>query len=114
LKRNLKKVSPGYEIADDEENEHPKVKLERIFCQLEKLKNAPLDPSFDLHKDLEAEVLKDVYTIPVLQLDFCSLTTEETNSQSQHVFAYHRLTEDKVRPNPSLDGPGEESTAAFI
>lgn len=68
LLRNLKKVSPGYEIPDDEEHEHPDEKVERILKQLERLKNAPLDPSFDLHRDLEAEVLKEVYTPSVAQL----------------------------------------------
>lgn len=66
--RNLKKVSPGYEIPDDDKGEKPQEKVERILKQLERLKKAPLDPSFDLHRDLEVEVLKEVYEKNVAQL----------------------------------------------
>lgn len=82
LLRNLKKVSPGYEIPDDEEQENPNAKVERIFRQLDKLKRAPLDPSFDLHRDLESEVLKEIYTPSVSQL----LQKPENRSRIKNIF----------------------------
>lgn len=58
---NLKRVSPGYEPPEDDEAEHPQNKLNRIFRQLRKLKGSPLDPSFNLRRDIDSETLKDIY-----------------------------------------------------
>lgn len=82
LLRNLKKVSPGYEIPDDEDGENPNEKVERIFRQLDKLKRAPLDPTFDLHRDLESEVLKEIYTPSVSQL----LQKPENKARIKRIF----------------------------
>ena len=68
LKSNLKKVSPGYEPSEDEDTEDPQNKLNRIFTQLRKLKKSPLDPSFQLHRDIDTETLKDIYIKSVSSL----------------------------------------------
>ncbi len=68
LLANLKRVSPGYMMPDDENKESPREKLNRILAQLRKLKKASLSPSFQIRKDLEIEVLKDVYIKGVQQL----------------------------------------------
>ena len=61
LERNLKKVSQGIEIADEENTEPPPDKLENIFGQLDNLKGSSIDPHFQRHRDLEEEILKEVY-----------------------------------------------------
>ena len=44
LERNLKKVSQGFEIADEENKEPPPDKIKNIFKQLKKLKCSSTDP----------------------------------------------------------------------
>ena len=61
LERNLKKVSQGIEIADEANKEPPPDKLENIFGQLDNLKGSSIDPHFQRHRDLEEEILKEVY-----------------------------------------------------
>ena len=68
LKKKLKKVSPGIEIADEENNEQPSDKIEKIFRQLEKLKSSSIDPHFKGHRELEEEVLKEVYDEKVQEI----------------------------------------------
>ena len=68
LERNLKKVSQGIEIADEENNEQPADKIEKIFRQLKRLKNSSIDPHFQGHRELEEEVLKEVYNEKVQQM----------------------------------------------
>ena len=68
FERNLKKVSQGIEIADEENNEQPTDKIEKIFRQLKKLKNSSIDPHFQGHRELEEEVLKEVYDKSVQQM----------------------------------------------
>jgi len=68
LLKNLKKVSPGYEVKDDDNKSDPNDKLELIFRQLEKLKRSTLDPTFNERGDLEDEILKEVYDKSVAQL----------------------------------------------
>ena len=68
LERNLKKVSLGIEIADEENDEQPADKIEKIFRQLKKLKNSSIDPHFQGHRELEEEVLKEVYDKSVQQM----------------------------------------------
>lgn len=67
FKRNLKRVSPGYEIPDDDK-EDPNKKIGRILDQLEKLKRSSIDPTFSQRRDLDEEVLKDIYDKVVDQL----------------------------------------------
>ena len=67
LERNLKKVSPGFEIADEENNEPPADKIENIFKQLEKLK-CSISPYFQEHPELDEEMLKEVYDEKVQQM----------------------------------------------
>ena len=59
--RNLKMVSQGIEIADAENTEPPPDKLKNIFTQLDNLKGSSVDSHFQRHRDLEAEILKEVY-----------------------------------------------------
>ena len=63
LERNLKKVSPGHEINDEDEDnpEHPNQKVENIFKQLEKLKRESLDPSFKQRYSVDEEILKEIF-----------------------------------------------------
>ena len=68
LERNLKKVSQGIEIADEENKEQPADKITNIFKQLIKLKNSSIDPHFQGHRELEEEVLKEVYDEKVQQM----------------------------------------------
>ena len=68
LERSLKKVSLGIEIADEENDEQPADKIEKIFRQLKKLKNSSIDPHFQGHRELEEEVLKEVYDKSVQQM----------------------------------------------
>jgi len=68
LLRNLKKVSPGYEIPNDEDKENPNTKIERIFRQLEDLKKAPIDSTFKQRRSLDEEILKEVYDKRIGQL----------------------------------------------
>jgi AbiA family abortive infection protein len=67
---NLKKVSPSYEgeVADDENTDPPDEKVKRIFRQLENLKKSSLDPTFKQRRELDSEILKEVYTPSVNQL----------------------------------------------
>ena len=67
LERNLKKVSQGFEIADEENNEPPTDKIENIFKQLEKLKHSA-SPYFQEHAELDEEMLKEVYDEKVQQV----------------------------------------------
>ena len=67
LERNLKKVSQGFEIADEENNEPPADKIENIFKQLEKLK-CSISPYFQEHPELDEEMLKEVYDEKVQQM----------------------------------------------
>lgn len=83
LLRSLKKVSPGYQISDNEDGTHPQEMVQEIFRQLEKLKSAPLDPSFDLHRELESETLKEVYTPGVESL----LQKSENKTRIKEIFA---------------------------
>jgi len=68
LERNLKKVSPKYEIADEDNEEHPVAKVERILSQLKKLKHERVDSSFTRRTGLDDEILKEVYDERVAQL----------------------------------------------
>ena len=67
LERNLKKVSQGFEIADEENNEPPTDKIDNIFKQLEKLKHST-SPYFQEHAELDEEMLKEVYDEKVHQM----------------------------------------------
>lgn len=68
LHKNLKKVSPDYETSDDSSSGIPSQKVDRIFDQLETLKNSSLDPTFRYRRDIDEEILKEVYTESVRQL----------------------------------------------
>ena len=68
LERNLKKVSPKYEINDEDSEEQPINKVERILSQLQKLKRGRIDSSFDRRTGLDDEILKEVYDKRVSQL----------------------------------------------
>ena len=68
LLRNLKRVSPGYEIPDDESGELPAEKIGRMLERLRKLKDSQLDPSFSFRRKLDTEILKDVYIKSVADL----------------------------------------------
>ena len=68
LLRNLKRVSPGYEIPDDESGEPPAEKIDRMLERLQKLKDSQLDPSFSFRRKLDTEILKDVYIKSVANL----------------------------------------------
>ena len=68
LERNLKKVSQGIETADEENKGPPADKIKSIFMQLENLKSSSIDPHFQGHRELEEEVLKEVYNKSVGQM----------------------------------------------
>ena len=69
LEKKLKKVSQGIEIADEENKEQPADKIKNIFKQLRKLKNSSIDPPhFQGHRELEEEVLKEVYDEKVQEM----------------------------------------------
>jgi len=72
LLTNLRKVSSsGYYAStsnDDETEDNPHVKLDRILEQLRKLKRSSLDPTFNRRNDFDDEVLKEVYEPRVGQL----------------------------------------------
>lgn len=78
LERNLKRVSEGIEIVD-EDNTPPKEKIKRIFGQLKKLKRFPIAPYFPEHPDPDSneeefneekfkDILKEVYDKRVEQM----------------------------------------------
>ena len=77
LERNLKKVSQGIEIADEENKEPPADKIKNIFTQLENLKSSSIEPHFQGHRELEEEVLKEVYDKSVGQM------LEKSNNKSR-------------------------------
>lgn len=68
LEKKLKKVSQGIEIADEENKEQPADKITNIFKQLRRLKNSSIDPHFQGHRELEEEVLKEVYDEKVQEM----------------------------------------------
>jgi AbiA family abortive infection protein len=70
LKKNLKRVSPGYEDEeeDDEDTETPAKKINKIFGQLKKLKDSPLDASFKLNRDVDTDVFKEIFNEKVMDL----------------------------------------------
>ena len=82
LLKNLKKVSPGYEIKDDDNKSDPNDKLDLIFKQLEKLKKSTLDPTFDERGDLDDEILKEVYDKSVAQL----MKKKDNKERIQQIF----------------------------
>jgi AbiA family abortive infection protein len=83
LEESLKKVSPGHEVADEEHVDSPNDKIGRIFGQLENLKTSSLDPSFRQHRDLNQEILKEVYDKPVQQL----MNRQDNKDRIREVFA---------------------------
>ena len=70
LKKNLKRVSPGYEDdeEDDDDTETPEKKINKIIGQLKKLKNSPLDSNFKLNRDIDTDVFKEIYIETVMAL----------------------------------------------
>lgn len=68
LLKNLKKVSPGYQFSDDDNDNDPNQKVDEILEQLEQLKKSSLDPTFDKRSDVDDEVLKEIYDKSVNQL----------------------------------------------
>lgn len=68
LLNNLKRVSPGYDIPDDDTSMDVNAKLYLIFKQLEQLKRASLDPTFDARGELDDEIFKEVYNEAVNNL----------------------------------------------
>lgn len=68
LEKKLKKVSQGIEIADEENKEQSADKITNIFKQLRKLKNSSIAPHFQGHRELEEEVLKEVYDQKVQEM----------------------------------------------
>ena len=61
LESNLKKVSQGIEIADEENKESSDKKVDNIFGELDNLKGSSIDPHFQRHRDLDKEILKEIY-----------------------------------------------------
>ena len=59
LEENLKKVSQGFDTADEENNEPPVAKLDEIFKELEQLK-CSISPYFQ-EPPLNTEILKEIY-----------------------------------------------------
>ena len=59
LEENLKKVSQGFDTADEENNELPAAKLNKIFKELERLK-CSISPYFQ-EPPLNTEILKEIY-----------------------------------------------------
>ncbi len=68
LLKNLKKISPGHEMADDDSKGNPNHKIDLIFNRLEKLKNSISNPAFEEWGELDEEILKEVYDTSVNQL----------------------------------------------
>ncbi len=68
LLKNLKRVSPGYELPDDDRKANPQEMVDLIIKQLEKLKRRSLDPTFDNRSDVDDEILKQVYDKSVANL----------------------------------------------
>ena len=83
LAKNLKKVSQGIEMADEENNEKPADKIEKIIKHLKGLKSSPIAPHFqDPYELEEEEVLKEVYDKRVAQM----LKIPDYKSSLQEVF----------------------------
>jgi AbiA family abortive infection protein len=68
LLKGLKRVSPGYDLSDEENKDAPLVKVDLILNELRNLKKSPLEPTFNSRGDLNAEILKEVYDKGVSQL----------------------------------------------
>jgi AbiA family abortive infection protein len=68
LLKGLKRVSPGYDLSDDENKSDPQIKVNLILNELRKLKKSPLEPTFNSRGDLDEEILKEVYNKSVSQL----------------------------------------------
>ena len=83
LLRNLKKVSPGHELPDDDARTSPQEKLTLIFDQLRRLKRSSLDPSFNERSDVDEEILKEIYDKNVLNL----LGMPDVKRQIHNVFS---------------------------
>lgn len=82
LLKNLKKVSPGHEVKDDDNKGDPNDKLDKIFEQLEKLKRSTLDPTFGERGDLDYEILKEIYDKSVAQL----MNRKDNKERIQQIF----------------------------
>ena len=95
LEKKLKKVSQGIEMADEENNEQPTNKMEKIIKHLEKLRSSPKAPHFQEPYELEEEeeeeeeeekeeeeVLKEVYDTRVQQM----LEIPDHKSSLQEIF----------------------------
>ena len=90
LEKNLKKVSQGIEMADEESNESPISKIGKIIDRLKKLGDSPIAPHFQDPYELEeeeegedeGEVLKEVYDKRVQQM----LKIPEHKSSLQEIF----------------------------
>ncbi len=81
LLNNLKRVSPSYDLTDDETRSDPNTRVNLILQQLDKLKQTSLDPTFNAHRDLDDEILKEVYDTSVSQL-----FRKPENSETHHIF----------------------------
>ena len=93
LEKNLKKVSQGIEMADEENNEQPTNKIDKIIEHLTELKSSLVAPHFqelyELEKEEEEEkekeeeeVLKEVYDKRVEQM----LKIPDNKSSLQEIF----------------------------
>ena len=80
LQRNLKRVSREFEIADEEKDEPPLDKIDNIIKQLNRLKCSGIDPYFQRHNELDAEMLKEVYDKKVQQMLQMSTTKARLKS----------------------------------
>ena len=98
LIRNLKKVSPGHQVDDEEDDRHPNNKLKNIFRQLKNLKNEPIDSSFKQRRSLDEEILKEVYDERVLQL----LKKPENKRMLRKIFTGFNFDLVNAQPRPII------------
>ena len=84
LLKNLKRVSPGYELNDEENKNAPQEKVDLILFELDKLKRSPLEPTFNALGDLNEEILKEVYNKSVSQL-----LKKKENAEKVHQIFYN-------------------------
>ena len=82
LIKNIKKVSQGYDYFDDQSKNDMFQKKDLIIEQLNKLKKASLDPTFDASGDLEDEIFKEVYNNSL----FALLNTRENKRIIKEIF----------------------------
>lgn len=95
-KKSLKKVSPQYHLANDDNDEEPINKVQNIFDELQHLKNSPVAVNFQ--HDLQDEILKEVFDPRVRQL----LAMPENLQHIHEIFVNFNFSLVRVSPLPIM------------